>query len=130
VPRGGRQRTLVPVFALPGNPVSVFVSFEVFVRPALQILRGLPAAAGERRVVQARATASWHAAGARRQYIPVVAAQGPSGWTVRPAGAHGSSSHLAATLATANGLGVVEAGVGTVRAGSTVPVILTRSAPA
>ena len=129
VPRGGRERTLVPVFALPGNPVSVFVSFEVFVRPALQLLRGLPAVAGERRVVQARATASWHAAGARRQYIPVVAASGPSGWTVRPAGSRGSSSHLAATLATANGLGIVEAGVGTVRAGTIVPVMLTREVP-
>jgi molybdopterin molybdotransferase len=129
VPRGGRQRTLVPVFALPGNPVSVFVSFEVFVRPALQVLRGLPPEAGARTVVEARATASWRAAGVRRQYIPVIARQGPTGWTVRPAGTGGSSSHLAATLASANGLGVVEAGVGAVRAGDTVPVMLTRETP-
>lgn len=130
VPRGGRQEGLVPLFALPGNPVSVFVSFEVFVRPALQLLRGLPPDSGERRVVQARATASWRAAGTRRQYIPVTATQGPTGWAVRPVGQGGSSSHLAATLASANGLGVVEAGVGMVRAGDVVPVILTRAAPA
>ena len=30
----------VPCFGLPGNPVSAFVSFEVFVRPALRRLQG------------------------------------------------------------------------------------------
>jgi len=30
----------IPCFALPGNPVSAFVSFEVFVRPALRRLQG------------------------------------------------------------------------------------------
>src|SRR3569833_198266 len=31
-----------PVFTLPGNPESAFVSFQVFVRPALRALQGLP----------------------------------------------------------------------------------------
>ena len=35
---GERQ---VPIFALPGNPVSSYVSFEVFVRPALRTMLGL-----------------------------------------------------------------------------------------
>jgi molybdopterin molybdotransferase len=39
---GTRGETLV--FGLPGNPVSSFVCFELFVRPALRRLRGLPAA--------------------------------------------------------------------------------------
>jgi len=39
---GTRDETLV--FGLPGNPVSSFVCFELFVRPALRRLRGLPAA--------------------------------------------------------------------------------------
>src|SRR5439155_25820168 len=30
------------VFGLPGNPVSAFVAFELFVRPALDVLRGWP----------------------------------------------------------------------------------------
>ena len=38
--RDGRPPTLV--FGLPGNPVSSFVCFELFVRPALRRLRGLP----------------------------------------------------------------------------------------
>ena len=36
----GRHRHRVPCFGLPGNPVSAFVSFEVFVRPALRRLQG------------------------------------------------------------------------------------------
>ncbi|MFC6884550.1 MULTISPECIES: gephyrin-like molybdotransferase Glp [Actinomadura] len=31
-----------PVFTLPGNPVSAYVSFQVFVRPALRAMQGLP----------------------------------------------------------------------------------------
>ena len=30
-----------PVFTLPGNPVSAYVSFLLFVRPAMQALQGL-----------------------------------------------------------------------------------------
>lgn len=37
---GRRDRTLV--FGLPGNPVSAMVTFELFVRPALRVLQGLP----------------------------------------------------------------------------------------
>ncbi|HKA94658.1 MAG TPA: gephyrin-like molybdotransferase Glp [Streptosporangiaceae bacterium] len=32
----------IPVFTLPGNPVSTFVSFHLFVRPVLEALQGLP----------------------------------------------------------------------------------------
>ncbi|GGQ16986.1 molybdopterin molybdenumtransferase MoeA [Actinomadura coerulea] len=32
----------IPVFTLPGNPVSAYVSFQVFVRPALRVMQGLP----------------------------------------------------------------------------------------
>ena len=30
-----------PVFGLPGNPVSTMVTFELFVRPAIELLAGL-----------------------------------------------------------------------------------------
>ena len=36
----GADRT--PIFTLPGNPVSAYVSFCLFVRPVLQALQGLP----------------------------------------------------------------------------------------
>jgi molybdopterin molybdotransferase len=38
---GRKGSTLV--FGLPGNPVSAMVTFELFVRPALRLLQGLPA---------------------------------------------------------------------------------------
>ncbi len=31
-----------PIFTLPGNPVSAYVSFQLFVQPALRALQGLP----------------------------------------------------------------------------------------
>ncbi|HRE49194.1 MAG TPA: molybdopterin molybdotransferase MoeA [Aggregatilineales bacterium] len=36
----------VPFFGLPGNPVSALVTFDVFVRPALLMMMGLPAETG------------------------------------------------------------------------------------
>ncbi len=33
----------IPIFTLPGNPVSSYVSFVLFVRPALRQMQGLPA---------------------------------------------------------------------------------------
>lgn len=116
---------LVPVLALPGNPVSAFVSFEVFVRPALRVMRGLPRAAAPRAQVTARATEGWRCPPGRRQYIPVVVTRVAGDRTVRPAGPRGSGSHLAVTLAAANGLGVVDAHVEEVRPGDTVRVIPT-----
>ena len=43
MPQGaGRTRSGCPLIALPGNPVSALVSFEVFLRPALRAAMGLP----------------------------------------------------------------------------------------
>ncbi|HTR50843.1 MAG TPA: gephyrin-like molybdotransferase Glp [Kofleriaceae bacterium] len=41
-----------PVFGLPGNPVSTFVAFELFVRPALLAMQGLAVTARPRAPVQ------------------------------------------------------------------------------
>jgi len=43
----------VPWFGLPGNPVSAMVTFELFVRPAIRVMTGLPQPF--RRTVQVRA---------------------------------------------------------------------------
>jgi molybdopterin molybdotransferase len=40
------------VFGLPGNPVSTFVAFELFVRPALLALQGAPATTRARAIVR------------------------------------------------------------------------------
>ncbi|KTR87824.1 molybdopterin biosynthesis protein [Microbacterium testaceum] len=108
------------VFGLPGNPVSVAVSFEVFVRPALLALQGR--AVLDRRIARLTASESWTTPPGRRQYLP--AAIDLVAGTVRPATAGGSGSHLAASLARAEAFAVVPAEVSTVSVGDPLDVML------
>ena len=108
------------VFGLPGNPVSVAVSFEVFVRPALLALQGR--AVVERRVARLTASETWTTPPGRRQYLP--AAIDLVAGTVRPATAGGSGSHLAASLARAEAFAIVPAEVSTVSVGDALDVML------
>lgn len=109
-------------FGLPGNPVSVAVSFEVFVRPALQALQGLEPVGAPR--TEAVTASGWRTPTGRRQYMPV--AFEPDG-RIRPATAGGSGSHLAGGLAQAEGFAIVPAEVDEVRAGERLPVMLVAS---
>jgi molybdopterin molybdotransferase len=121
-PQGfGQWRDGTPIFALPGNPVGVFVSFEEFVRPALLKLQG------RRRLLRPPERASvaegWRSPAERTQFMPVVAERHPDGTvTVRPASGGGSGSYLVASLAGANALAVVPESVTEVRAGEFVDV--------
>jgi molybdopterin molybdotransferase len=108
------------VFGLPGNPVSVAVSFEVFVRPALLALQGR--AELFRRHARLRASEGWRTPPGRRQYLPAVVDLAAG--TVRPASAGGSGSHLAGSLARAEAFAIVPAEVDAVTAGDTVDVML------
>jgi molybdopterin molybdotransferase len=112
-----------PVFALPGNPVSAWVSFEVFVRPALLRLRGLTDL--HRPVVTAVVADGWRTPPARQQYMPVVLLdESPDGAPqVRRAVPGGSGSHLVAGLARAEALAVVPAEVEVVEPGDRVRVM-------
>ncbi|MBS1674731.1 MAG: molybdopterin molybdotransferase MoeA, partial [Actinobacteria bacterium] len=81
------------LFGLPGNPVSVAVSFEVFVRPALLRLQGRTQI--HRPVQQLPAGVDWRTPPGRRQYLPaVIDADG----RVHPATGGGSGSHLSVGL--------------------------------
>lgn len=112
-----------PIFALPGNPVSVFVSFEQFVRPALLAMQGHTD--WRRDVARAVASEGWRSPAGREQYLPAVLERHPDGrLTVRPASAGGSGSHLVASLAGANALAVVPESVHEVNAGDLVDVTL------
>jgi molybdopterin molybdotransferase len=111
----------VPVFGLPGNPVSSFVSFELLARPALRSMMGHLAA--ERLAVTAitddpirrRADGKTH-------YDRVNGAFQPDGrWHFRRGTSQGS--HQLAASASANGLAIVPDGDG-VPAGSDVDVML------
>lgn len=117
----GREGT--PIFALPGNPVSVFVSFEEFVRPALLALQGRSEL--HRPLIRATVTEGWRSPAGRAQVMPAFAEQHPDGtWTVRPAGRGGSGSHLVASLAEANAIATVPEDMTEVRAGDLVDVTL------
>lgn len=119
-PQGlGRLPGGTPVYCLPGNPVSVFVSFEVLVRPALQRMRGL--AEVERPTVRAVVEDGWRTPQGRAQYMPVALTGDPP--VARRAAAGGSGSHLAAGLARADGLAVVPADVAAVVAGDVLTVM-------
>jgi len=106
----------VPIFALPGNPVSSFVSFMLFVKPALDKMRGLPG--GMPPTETARTSGRLRSPSGRRSFLRgVLAGDG----TVAPA--HGQGSHQLAALASANALIVVPEDVTEVEAGASVEVI-------
>ncbi|MFC9287698.1 gephyrin-like molybdotransferase Glp, partial [Streptomyces sp. NPDC057052] len=90
-----------PLLALPGNPVSSYVSFELFVRPVIRTLMGL--ADVHRPTTRAKLVAdrALSSPKGRRQYLRATCAEG----TVRPVG--GAGSHLVAALAHADSLIVV-----------------------
>jgi len=111
------------MFGLPGNPVSVAVSFEVFVRPALLALQGR--AELHRPRIALPAAEGWRTPPGRRQYLPAaIDRSDPARWTVRPATAGGSKSHLAGALARAEAYAVVPAEVEEVGPGDLVEVWL------
>jgi molybdopterin molybdotransferase len=121
-PQGlGRLPGGTPVVAVPGNPVSAFVSFHVFVRPMLQRLRGVPDAEPDREV--AVVGDGWRTPPGREQYMPVTLTRPDGTLVARRAVAGGSGSHLVAGLARAQALAVVPADVDEVRPGDRLPVL-------
>jgi molybdopterin molybdotransferase len=119
-PQGAGTVDGVPVVTLPGNPVSAFVSFEVFVRPALR--RALGHASPDRLHVPARLTGPLRSPAGRRQFL-----RGRyDGGRVSQVG--GPGSHLVAHLARANCLVVVPEDVTELPAGAEVDVVLIEGA--
>ncbi|WP_328742033.1 molybdopterin molybdotransferase MoeA [Flavimobilis rhizosphaerae] len=107
------------VVGLPGNPVSSYVSFEVFVRPLLRRLAG--ATTLTRRRVRATLTAPLTSPAGKEQYVR-VALTWPDGLPeATPVGGRGS--HLLGALAASDGLAVVPADVTDLAAGSMVDVL-------
>ncbi|MFJ1897602.1 MULTISPECIES: gephyrin-like molybdotransferase Glp [unclassified Streptomyces] len=111
-----------PLLALPGNPVSSYVSFELFVRPAIRTLMGLP----DVHRPTARATLVCDKAlsspDGRRQFLRGT--YDAEAGTVTPVG--GSGSHLIAALAQADALIVLPEDVTSAEPGTDTEVILIR----
>ncbi|MHB8339789.1 MAG: molybdotransferase-like divisome protein Glp [Mycobacteriales bacterium] len=111
----------VPLFALPGNPSSALVSFEVFVRPALR--RMLAAEPLLRPHVTASWQGSWTSPAGKRQYVRgVLGRRTGGGYDFTPSG--GAGSHLLAPFAGANALAVVGENAVAVAPGEEVSVML------
>ncbi|GAA2793522.1 molybdopterin molybdotransferase MoeA [Kribbella solani] len=110
----------VPIFTLPGNPVSAYVSFEVFVRPALRKMMGqMPY---RRALVPGVTLDGFSSPAGRRQYVRATATAGDEGWMASTVGGHGS--HLLGGLSRSNALIVVPEDVTAVRAGDQVELML------
>ncbi|WP_329218158.1 molybdopterin molybdotransferase MoeA [Streptomyces sp. NBC_01485] len=107
-----------PLLALPGNPVSSYVSFELFVRPAIRTLMGLDDVHRPTTRATLVADKALTSPKGRRQFLRAVCADG----TVRPVG--GAGSHLVAALAHADSLIVVPEDVESVEPGTEVEVVL------
>jgi molybdopterin molybdotransferase len=106
-----------PILTLPGNPVSAFVSFWLFGRPALDALQGLvPQPAPARRAQLASPVRSPQG---RRSFLRGVLSA--DGATVTPL--TGQGSHQLGALARANALIMVPEQVASVAAGEVADVI-------
>jgi len=114
---GDDERAPALLFGLPGNPVSTFVTFELFVRPAIRRLAGhrdddlfRPL---DRAVLADRVTKS----SGRRGFIRVTVERDERGTPRRDdhgrvraslaGGSAGQGSHVLSALATADGLAVI-----------------------
>jgi molybdopterin molybdotransferase len=116
----GGDDSKVPIFCLPGNPVSSLVSFEAFVRPAIRKLLGKRQL--HRATVEATALESARSPHGVRQYRRgVLHREAAGGYSVSFMG--GTGSHLLAALALSNCLVVIPEEETDVVAGKQVNVI-------
>lgn len=107
------------VFGLPGNPVSGFVCFHLFVRPLLNCLSGrgwagLP-------VLEAKLTKEVRSQGGREAYLPANLARQGNSWIVAPTVWRGSADLRG--LAAANSLLRVPTGADGLPAGQQVKTL-------
>lgn len=105
----------VPVIGLPGNPVSAFVGFEVFVRPAIGKLSGL--SHGGRRTVRVRCEEEIQSDG-RESYLRGQILEDDGSFVARLTGHQGSGNLH--SLVQANALLIIPAGVKCVPAGQEI----------
>lgn len=114
---GESEGERIPVITLPGNPVSSFISFQNFVRPVINKLRGLSGA--DRPRIGAQISKALDSPQNKRQF-----ARGRflSDGRVEPVGG-GQGSHVIGGLAQSDCLIVIPEGVAQVNAGDTVDVI-------
>lgn len=108
------------VFALPGNPVATFVTFELFVYPAIRKMMG--SQTPHRPVVKATLEGDYASKKKRAEYRPSFIRQSETGLSVSPVEWHGSADLLSTT--NANCLLIVKEDSGKLEAGQLVDVMI------
>ena len=108
----------VPIFTLPGNPVSAYVSFQVFARPAIAALQGYDGLGLEK--VQAELAGPLRSPAGRRSFLRGVLDRAAG--KVIPL--TGQGSHQIATLGKADALVVVPEWVVQMNEGDTAEVLV------
>ena len=96
----------VPFIGLPGNPVSAFVGYEVFVRPALLKMSGIQSLSREK--VKAKLEEDINSDG-RESYLRGILQYQSGDWIAKLTGHQGSGNLL--SLVHANALLIIPAGV-------------------
>jgi molybdopterin molybdotransferase len=110
----------VPVIGLPGNPVSALVTFELFARPLIRRMLGLPGSG--RQTLRAMARDRMPKDPERRAYLRVRVMRGEAGFDAHSAG--GQASSQLRSLAAANALLVVPEGEPAAEPGRTYDALL------
>jgi molybdopterin molybdotransferase len=123
MPQGFGQVEGRPYFGLPGNPVSVFVSFEMFIRPSLLKMMGRRDLF--RPEVEAELVDEIRGPANRMVFSRVRVRRAEGRWIAESTG--GGQSNLLSTVTRANGLAVIPVGREVAYPGDRVRVILFRS---
>lgn len=108
-----------PVLCLPGNPVSVMVSWYLFGNPLLTKLAGRGELCYQELFSAHQAGVEWRRKPGRVQFMPVIERDG----LVVPASHGGSKSHFVATTFAATGIARVPAEQDVVAAGEEISVL-------
>lgn len=111
-----------PFLGLPGNPVSIHIGFEQFVRPAIRKMRGCRDLL--RPSMTATLTETIEKAPGRLHFVRVRLSPDAEGWRATPTGAQGS--HVQSSLVDCHGVARFERDATVLEAGSKVVVEVWR----
>lgn len=114
------QRRTIPLLGMPGNPVSVMVSFEIFCRPALLTMQGIDDLA--RPTIWASLAEAIRSKDERRHYLRVRVERTADGYLAHLTGEQGSG--ILNSMVKANGLAIIPEDWDSAPAGAQVEVIL------
>lgn len=110
----------IPFVGLPGNPVSAMVTFDVFVRPAILKMAGLPTEAPTQVAELAEPLSHFGPLDGRRTYARVTLERVGNRMLARSTGSQ--SSGVLSSLVQADGLLIIPEGMTAADAGTSLPV--------